>query len=98
MGSNHNTLQFHTDVRWLSRGKVLKRVIELSDELHIFLRDIKPDLCALLSYEKWTCLTSYLADFVDKVNELNLSLQGKNTNILILPQNFKPLIKNCLLG
>jgi len=59
----------------------LERVIELSDELQIFLRDIKPDLSALLSNEKWMCLASYLTDVFDKVNELNISLQGKSTNI-----------------
>jgi len=59
----------------------LERVIELSDELQIFLRDIKPDLSALLSNEKWMCLASYLTDVFDKVNELNLSIQGKSTNI-----------------
>jgi len=31
--------------------------------------------------EKWMCLSSFLADVFDKVNELNLSLQNKNTNI-----------------
>ncbi|XP_060866316.1 zinc finger MYM-type protein 6-like [Metopolophium dirhodum] len=62
-------------ISMLSRGKVLKRVIELSDELRIFLHDIKPDFSALLSNEKWMCLASYLADVFDKVNELNLSLQ-----------------------
>lgn len=52
MESNHNTFLFHTDVRWLFRSKVLKRIIKLSDELCIFLRDIEPDLSALLKNEK----------------------------------------------
>ncbi|GFS96884.1 zinc finger BED domain-containing protein 5 [Nephila pilipes] len=36
MGSLHKTLLFHTDVRWLSHGKVLTRFCELKDEIIIF--------------------------------------------------------------
>jgi hypothetical protein len=36
MGSEYETLIFHTEVRWQSHGKVLMRVFQLSKEIAIF--------------------------------------------------------------
>ncbi len=39
MGSDHTAVLFHSESRWLSRGKVLSRVFELRDEIRIFLEE-----------------------------------------------------------
>jgi hypothetical protein len=44
MGSDNQSPPFHSEVRWLSRGKVLKMLYELRKEVEVFLVDKKSDL------------------------------------------------------
>ena len=39
MGSEHSIILLHTEVRWLSHGLVLNRVLELRTEVEILLCD-----------------------------------------------------------
>ena len=54
MDSQHKRLLLHTDVRWLSRGKVLTRVHELRQELLAFFEAMKQlHFCDLLQCKFW---------------------------------------------
>ena len=39
MGSEHQVLLFHAEVRWPSREKILTHMAELKDEIAIFLQE-----------------------------------------------------------
>ncbi|KAK4319476.1 hypothetical protein Pmani_009579 [Petrolisthes manimaculis] len=75
-----NQLLLHTEVRWLSRGHSLQRLVDLYDSTVQFLADVDSSLCEELKKCKNALL--YLADLYYKFNEIQKRLQGKNVTII----------------
>lgn len=90
MNSDHETLLFHTAVRWLSKGNVLNRVFELKHEIKTFLETQgKTDLLGNFYETGWNKRLAYLADIFDQLNSLNLKLQGKQTNLILFQDSLQ---------
>ncbi|XP_022162439.1 zinc finger BED domain-containing protein 5-like [Myzus persicae] len=83
MESDHYTLIIHTEVRWLSKGRVLSRFYELREELLVYFTMEQMECSDYLSDEFWCSKLGYLADIFEHLNQLNLSTQGENQNLLI---------------
>ena len=70
---------YHTNVRWLSMGKVLKRVWDLKAEIVMLfnMKDISCDFSKEMESEEWVCDFAFAVNIMQKLNELNTKLQGK---------------------
>ena len=81
LGSDHEALVFHTEVRRLSRGYVIRRVESLKEEFSEFFKRANktrsPEFVKKLSDSQWLQKLAYLSDIFSRLNLLNLSLQGR---------------------
>ena len=81
MGSEHEVLLYHTEVRWLSRGRVFTRVYELRKEIELFLRDKGNKMHENFSYNDFVTSLAYMSDVFTFLNELKTSLQGRQVKL-----------------
>ncbi len=93
MGSEHVQVLLHTEVRWLSRGKVLSRLYELHREVHMFLQDKNFPLSDVFEDTVWLSELAYLSDICSRLNDLNLGLQGLSVNVFDMQDKINAMLK-----
>ena len=78
LGKEHQYLLFHTEVRWLLRGKVLFHVGELVTKVTVFLREHgSVELATLFHDNRFQLKVFYLEDIFSLLIEFSYSLLGK---------------------
>ena len=82
VGADHDVLLFHTQVRWLSRCKVVSRVHELREEFIQFLGESDVEMSTMFADQDFRLQLAYLADILSHLNDLCIKLQGCEANIL----------------
>jgi hypothetical protein len=97
MDSGYKCLLFHTNVRWLSKGKVLARIIFLKTEVISFFDVEGNEGFEFLYDEKWWMRVAFLSDLFEKLNSLNISLQGKSENIITVQGKIRAFIEKIKL-
>ncbi len=86
--TEYSDLLMHSEVRWLSRGKVLERFLSLLPEICTFL-DSKGKREPELEDPCWITQLAFLTDITCHLNTLNLKLQGRDK----LPNNMLNAIR-----
>ena len=76
LDTEHQDLAYFSEVRWLSKGSMLRRFYELRKEVVLFLKS-KERPMAEMEDESWVCDLAFLVDITIRMNELNTKLQRK---------------------
>ena len=82
LGSEHTSLLYHTEVRWLSRGNATKRLFETKNEMLLLFKELGHPYSKDLENDEFVQRLAYLSNIFEAFNIVNLSLQGRNGTIV----------------
>ena len=82
MDSEYECLLYHTEERWLSKRKVLKRLVQLKTQILSFMETQNKDFGFFFHDESWWLKVLFLSDLFDKLTNLNSNLQGPSKNMI----------------
>ncbi|XP_066473215.1 uncharacterized protein [Tiliqua scincoides] len=97
MGAERSCLLFYSSSHWLSLSNSLLRLYELRNEIYSYLQEEEHCLADRFIDSDFVIQLAFLSDLFEKLNALNMSLQGSNTNILQLLDRVAGLKKKVIL-
>jgi hypothetical protein len=77
LGSEYGDVIYNTEVRWLSRGAMLKRVYNLKNDIQLFV-EMKEYQFPHFEDKEWMCDFAFLVDITQHLYDLNMELQGRD--------------------
>ena len=96
LGIDHQDLIYHTEVCWLSKGKMLERVYELRQEIKESMQ-MKSKNMAQLEDQDWLRDFAFLVDITGHLNILNTQLQGRGNLANVMFGNIKAFQNKLML-
>ena len=94
--TDHQDVIYHTEVRWLSKGKMLERVYELLQEIKEFMQMKSKDM-PQLEDQDWLRDFAFLVDITGHLNILNTQLQGRGHLVNVMFGNIKAFQNKLML-
>ena len=82
LGSDYEVLLYHSEVRWLSRSEVLKRLQKLKQEVSLFLKNKKCPLSEKFESKSFLYGLSYLVYIFGHINNVHRAIQGPGVTIM----------------
>ena len=80
-------------MRWLSKGNMLSRVFQLREELAEFFGRQRQEFATYFNDPSFVERLAYLADIFEKLDTLNLSMQGRKTTIINLYDSLNAFVE-----